>query len=56
MFKLEKLNLSNNQVSSVTALLNLVQLKELDIRGNPLPADQLEKLQNTLSDCKILHD
>ena len=56
MFKLEKLNLANNQISSVTALLNLVQLKELDIRGNPLPADQLEKLQNTLSDCKILHD
>ena len=56
MFKLEKLNLANNQISSVTALLNLVQLKELDIRGNVLSAEQIEKLENTLTDCTILHD
>ena len=56
LFKLEKLNLANNRISSVTALLNLVQLKELDVRGNALTAEQIEKLENTLTDCTILHD
>lgn len=54
--ELEKLDLSNNSVNSVTALLNLTQLKELDIRGNKLTTEQIEKLERTLPDCKILHD
>lgn len=56
MRNLEKLNLANNRVNSVTALLNLTQLKELDISNNDLTAAQIERLERTLPDCKILHD
>ena len=56
MFRLEKLNLANNQITTISALLNLVQLKELDLRGNDLTAEQIERLENTLTDCTILHD
>lgn len=56
LFGLEKLDLSNNRISSVTALMGLTHLKELDLRGNPLPQEQLEKIEKTLVNCEIRHD
>jgi internalin A len=53
---LEVLDLSNNLISSELPLMNLTNLKTLYIGGNQLTEAQLDKLQNSLTNCDIILD
>jgi internalin A len=53
---LEVLDLSNNLISSELPLMNLTNLKTLYLGGNQLTEAQLDKLQNSLTNCDIILD
>jgi len=53
MPNLEVLDISNNMIGSVLPLVNLTNLRELYLSGNNVPADQIERLRNTLIYCEI---
>jgi Leucine-rich repeat (LRR) protein len=50
------LHLSSNYFSMVTPFFSLTNLTELNLSGNPIPPDQLDRLRNALPNCKIIYD
>jgi Leucine-rich repeat (LRR) protein len=52
--KVTELDLNNNQLTDVTGLEKLTQLKKLDLASNPdLTKAQIDQLKKALPDCKI---
>ena len=53
--KVRILNLESNQLTDVTGLEKLTQLKELYLIGNPdLTKAQIDQLQKALPNCRII--
>lgn len=53
---LEELNLANNNISSAAKLINLKNLKTLNLSGNPLEKEDIENLKVNLGGCKIIFE
>jgi len=54
MVNLKKMVLTNNQLTSLPAeMANLKELKTLVIKGNNISAEEVEKIQSLLPNCKI---
>tara|TARA_Y100001934_G_scaffold272243_1_gene360154 strand:- start:698 stop:1555 length:858 start_codon:yes stop_codon:yes gene_type:complete len=49
----EKLNLQRRGISNITPLMKLKSVKELHLGGNPLNAEQVNKLKNALPNCRV---
>jgi Leucine-rich repeat (LRR) protein len=51
--RIDILMLWDNQLSDISPLKELKNLEELDIKGNPVPAEQIEALKKALPGCSI---
>ncbi len=51
---LETLNLADNKVNSVQPLMNLWNLRSLNLSGNPLTDEQIKTLGDSLTNCEII--
>jgi len=54
--KSETLDLQNRNITRTDALRRCVDLRSVDLRGNPLPAAELFSLREALPGCEILCD
>ncbi len=53
--KLTKLNLQNNKLTELSIdIADLTRLTELDITGNKLPVEEIERLKIAMSCCRLL--
>ncbi len=48
-----ELDLGGNEISDLSPLKGLTNLKELDLEDNPIPEDRKAMLKKALPDCKI---
>jgi Leucine-rich repeat (LRR) protein len=56
LHSLEVLNLKNNKLTTVAKpLKKLKYLRKLDLRGNKIPENEIEKLKKCMVDCEILY-
>ena len=53
---LETLNLANNEISSVLNLMNMSNLKTLDLSGNPLTEEQIKNLRESIPNCEVIFE
>ena len=53
---LEELNLARNNISNPAKLINLKNLKTLDLSGNPIDESAMEIIKKELSGCKIIFE
>ena len=51
---LEFLDVSGNNLSSVSPIKQLSSLKWLKLTGNPLTQEQIDELKTALPDCEII--
>lgn len=56
MKQIEKLSLTDNQIENLYFLNHLKQLKNLDLRLNPILENEKSSLQNSLPNCILLTD
>jgi Leucine-rich repeat (LRR) protein len=45
--------LSGNQINDLAPLLDLRQLKTINLKGNPLPEDQIDALKKAMPELEI---
>jgi Leucine-rich repeat (LRR) protein len=50
------LSLSDNNISDISSLSNLINLKELYVKGNPIPQEQIDDLKESLPNCNVHYD
>jgi Leucine-rich repeat (LRR) protein len=53
---LRRLYLWDNQIKDITPLLGMKSLKVLDLEGNPVSKQDIQRLEQALPNCKIFHD
>ncbi len=55
MERLEHLFLSNTQVSDISPLAGMKNLRRLNLSGTQVPAEDVERLRQALPDCQIVY-
>jgi Leucine-rich repeat (LRR) protein len=50
---LETLHLDENEITDISSLKNLVNLRVLNLQNNPITKQQIDELQEALPNCDI---